>query len=72
MDKLEQRVLELETRYSFLDDLLQKLNEVVAQQQREIEDQGRIARMLQQRISELSEGNTAGAINPIDEKPPHY
>ncbi len=72
MDKLEQRILELETRYSFLDDLLQKLNEVIVQQQRQIEDQGRIAGMLQQRIVELSEGNSAGGANPADERPPHY
>ena len=72
MEKLEQRVLELETRYSFLDDLLQRLNEVVVQQQQQIDDQARIAQMLQQRIQELSEGGLGESPEITDEKPPHY
>lgn len=72
MEKLEQRVLELETRYSFLDDLLQKLNDVVIRQQQQIDDHGRIAQMLQQRIQELSDGVNVESPGAADEKPPHY
>lgn len=72
MEDLEQRMLELESRYSFLDDLLQKLNDVIASQQQQIENQVRITQLLQERIQELAEGVSNGSVDSGEEKPPHY
>ncbi len=72
MEELEKRVLELESRFSFLDDLLQKLNEVVADQQLQISESDRLNQLLRQRIAELSEQIGEGGNTSSDEKPPHY
>lgn len=69
--RLHQRVSELETRYSFLDDLLATLNDVIAQQDRRLAD---IQRELDTAVRQLRQIDTsARATSPgVNEPPPHF
>ena len=62
----DQRLVELETRYTLQQDLLQQLSDVVAEQGREIQ-------RLQQELERLK-GRVSDAPPPFDpdERPPHY
>ncbi|MCG8414298.1 MAG: SlyX family protein [Pseudomonadales bacterium] len=72
MNEFENKLLDLESRYSFLDDLLQKLNDVVARQQLQLDDQQKLLQMMQERLLEVSERMDHGEGAQLDEKPPHY
>ncbi|MCH2323733.1 MAG: SlyX family protein [Pseudomonadota bacterium] len=68
---MEEKLIELETKYSFQEDLLQNLNEAIVKQQRELERLGDEIKHLQNQLLDLAEnslGNTGAEI----EKPPHY
>ncbi len=63
---LEERVVELESRHMHLESMLDKLNEVV------IEQQGMIER-LQREIAQLRElASATGDVETDDPLPPHY
>lgn len=72
MKELESKLLDLESRYSFQDDLLQKLNDIVARQQNQLDDQQKLLQMMQNRLLEVSELMAQGSGIQTDEKPPHY
>ena len=67
--RTEDRLVNLEIKASYTEDLLDSLNEVVVRQQKQIE-------LLQRELARLAEqGATADAPapgNPRDELPPHY
>jgi SlyX protein len=68
----ESRLEDLETRLAFQDDLIDKLNEVIARQDRELMELSRRLKALETRMSDMAEaaslpGGTAG-----HEVPPHY
>lgn len=66
------RLDELESRLAFQDDLIEKLNEVVAAQDRQIMDlQARLV-ALQKRLDDLAESAPASADSAGHEVPPHY
>lgn len=68
-DDIEQRLTELEIKASFSEDTLDRLNEIVAQQQRQIDLLTRALHELeQQRAAEA----TPGFRSLRDELPPHY
>ena len=63
---MEQRLVDLEVRYTHLERLVEELNEVVFAQQQTID---RLVRQL----AELAErAEVAGPPAPAAEKPPHY
>ena len=66
-----ERLDELESRLAFQDDLIERLNEVVARQDREIVALLRRVSALEQRLAELDETSVAGAAGG-HEVPPHY
>ena len=70
---IDERINDLEERLAFTDDLVLKLDDALANQQRQIMDlEHRIAVMMEH-LQKLESGlpeNARG--NPIDEKPPHY
>jgi SlyX protein len=69
-DKLENRVIELETKFTFQEDLLGELNKIVADQQYQIE---RLAKSLKTITDHLKDASQGGGGNfSGDEKPPHY
>jgi SlyX protein len=61
---LEDRIVELEIKLSYADDLLEQLNTTVALQQSQLELLGRELRLLKQRDTNLPMGR--------EEPPPHY
>jgi len=67
---LEQRMIELETKISYQDHLIQELNEVVISQQRQIDalEKGLV------RIREHLKGSQSSGLARPDEEalPPHY
>ncbi|CAM5789655.1 SlyX family protein [Castellaniella caeni] len=66
---LEKRIIELELKTAYADDLLDRLNQTVFRQQQQIEGLARaLAGLRQQQAPE----GPAGARNPADERPPHY
>ncbi|EQC47183.1 SlyX family protein [Bacteriovorax sp. Seq25_V] len=70
MNELEQRLSDLEVKFSYQDDMLAELSLVIADQQKTI-DQMRyiLEQMSEQQKKSSQEGQDR---NPADDKPPHY
>lgn len=66
---LDQRLIELEIKASFADDLLEQLNAVVARQQQHID---RLQRELDDLRRLVGDGTPAAVRSLRDELPPHY
>lgn len=65
----DERIVELEIKMAYQDDLLQSLNDVVADQQRQLIRLEELCKLLGQRIRNMSE---PGGVNQGVEHPPHY
>jgi SlyX protein len=67
----EDRIIELEIKVAYQEDLLQALNQVVSQQQQQIDRLEGVCRLLNERMQSLlaETGNTGEAVHEI---PPHY
>ncbi|MFW1643560.1 SlyX family protein [Acinetobacter guillouiae] len=63
---------DLQVRIAFLDDLVEQLNDQVAQQSLEITDLKKQMQLIYQRIesADLSEG--IATFDPMTNRPPHY
>jgi len=63
---------DLQVRIAFLDDLVEQLNDQVAQQSLEIADLKKQMQLIYQRIesADLSEG--IATFDPMTNRPPHY
>jgi SlyX protein len=67
----DDRLIELEIKAAYQEDLLQALNKIVSAQQQQIQRLEATCQLLNERIKSLStEG--AGGGESIDEVPPHY
>lgn len=65
---MEARIIELETRLTFQDDLLQKLDDVVIKQQQEIDELKAQLVVVNEQLNQV-----LGLIDPPEEgPPPHY
>lgn len=69
MHSVEQRLIELEIKASFHEDLLDQLNAVIVRQQQEIALLQSDVRDLRQ---QLPDGSGASPRQAADELPPHY
>lgn len=67
----DDRIIELEIKTAYQEDLLQELNKIVSQQQQQIDRLEATCRLLNERIKSLSTEGGGGAEN-IEEVPPHY
>jgi len=65
----DERVVELEIKVAYQEDLLQALNDVVSEQQQQLIRLEEVSRLLGQRIKSM--GGSEG-INQGVELPPHY
>lgn len=68
MQDIERRLLELEVKSSFSDDLLEQLNQIIVRQQQQID-------RLQREVADLRQQAPEGAApfrSLRDELPPHY
>ena len=66
----DDRIIELEIKAAYQEDLLQELNKIVGQQQLQIDRLEATCRLLNERIKSLSIEDGSG--ENIDEVPPHY
>ena len=67
----DDRIIELEIKTAYQEDLLQELNKIVGQQQQQIERLEATCRLLNERIKSLSSEGIGGCEN-VEEVPPHY
>jgi len=63
---------ELETRLAFLDDLVNRLNDVIARQDRELMALSRRVDSLETRLNDLAEAASLPGDPSGHEVPPHY
>ncbi len=68
-EQLEARIMELEVKASYTDDLLEELNMAIYRQQQQIDALMNEVRQLRQQVPE---GGQAAPRNLRDELPPHY
>jgi len=67
---LENRIIELETKISYQDHLLQELNEVITLQQKQID---RLEKDSRRMLEHLKASHTSGIARPEEDvPPPHY
>lgn len=69
---LEARIMELEVKASYSDDLLEQLNMTIYRQQQQIDALINEVRQLRQQVPEGGHGGHSGSGNVRDELPPHY
>jgi SlyX protein len=66
----EQRIIDLEIRFSHQDEFIRQLNDIVVEQQKAIEQLQKA--ILDLKRSAQNEGQVGTVRNLADEKPPHY
>ncbi|WP_340121472.1 SlyX family protein [Methylobacter svalbardensis] len=66
----DDRIIELEIKTAYQEDLLQALNQIVGQQQQQIDRLEATCGMLNERIKSLS--SESGGGESVEEVPPHY
>lgn len=69
LDRIEQRVTDLEIKAGFTEDLVDQLNQVIIRQQQQIDLLTRELTHLRQQVPDDA---APGARNLRDELPPHY
>jgi len=70
---MQDRIIELESKFSFQEDTIQELNEVIIRQQRQIDELTRKLAQLGEQLADVIAQRSEGQVtNPADEKPPHY
>lgn len=67
----EDRIIELEIRQAYQEDLIQSLNQVVADQQKQIGRLEETCKLLHDKIKSLAMADRQPTAI-VDEKPPHY
>jgi len=67
---LEDRIIELEIKQAYQEDLIQALNQVVADQQKQMGKLEETCKLLHEKIKSLAQNRPGPDI--IDERPPHY
>ncbi len=68
-DRTDRRLEDLEVKVAFMDDLLDRLNDLVARQQGQIEHL--VAELRRQQV-QLDGAGSPGGNAPRDERPPHW
>jgi SlyX protein len=66
----EERLDRIETKITFLEDLIDELNKVVYQQQKKLDRLETICELLVRHIESLAEERSGSM--PANERPPHY
>jgi SlyX protein len=70
---MEEKLVELETKFSYQEDLLSALNEVVIRQQRQLDELLRQMSAVKEQLQEASERVPGeGGESDQNEQPPHY
>ncbi|OIR19602.1 protein SlyX [mine drainage metagenome] len=67
---IEERLINIETKITFQEDLIEELNKTVYQQQQKLERLEAICEALAKQVRSLSDTRNEGM--PANERPPHY
>jgi SlyX protein len=67
---IEERIVNLEAKITFQEDLIEELNKTVYQQQQELDRLQVFCESLARNIQSLAEAGSEG--KPANERPPHY
>lgn len=70
MLSVDDRLAELESRVAFQEQMIDQLNDVVANQDKILIDMSQVVKMLNQKLNQSREG--AHQIETVDAPPPHY
>ncbi|MBI3480411.1 MAG: SlyX family protein [Nitrosomonadales bacterium] len=65
----EERLVDIESKLSFQEDLIEELNKTLYQQQKRLAQLEEVCRTLAGHIESLSAANEG---KPVNERPPHY
>lgn len=69
---MEEKLIELETKFSYQEDLLSDLNSIVTKQQRQLDEViNELSGIKEQLQDFLQRGSAGGSLESL-EKPPHY
>ena len=66
----DERIIELEIKVAYQEDLVQELNKIVSTQQGQIDRLNATCKLLNEKISSISVGLSSAPSN--EELPPHY
>ena len=67
---IEERLVNIETKITFQEDLIEELNKTVYQQQKRLERLEATCEALARHIASLAESGNES--KPVNERPPHY
>jgi SlyX protein len=67
---IEERLVNIETKLTFQEDLIEELNKTVYQQQKKLDRLEAICESLVRHIESMAEERNGGM--PANERPPHY
>ncbi len=71
MSELSEEIIELQSKVLFQDDVIQKLDDVIIQQGKRLDNLIQRINELEEKLEQLSFDHSNPAAT-IDEKPPHY
>ena len=72
VDKLTQELIDLQTQLLFMEDTLDKLDNIVTEQSQLIADQQRQLQLLYQKLETQTQGLQIQPFDLLSDKPPHY
>lgn len=72
VEKLTQALIDLQTQMVFMEDTLDKLDNIVTEQSQLIADQQRQLQLLYQKLETQTQGSQIQPFDLLSDKPPHY
>ena len=72
VEKLTQALIDLQTQVLFMEDTLDKLDDIVTDQSQLIADQQRQLQLLYQKLETQTQGSQIQPFDLLSDKPPHY
>ena len=72
VEKLTQEFIDLQTQVAFMEDTLDKLDNLVTEQSQLIADQQRQLQLLYQKLETQTQGSQIQPFDLLSDKPPHY
>lgn len=70
--QLQQSLIDLQTQVAFMEDTLDKLDNIVTEQSQLIADQHRQLQLLYQKLETQTQGSQIQPFDLLSDKPPHY
>ena len=72
VEKLTQALIDLQTQMVFMEDTVDKLDNIVTEQSQLIADQQRQLQLLYQKLETQTQGSQIQPFDLLSDKPPHY